>query len=116
MHPCPGNWVAIERAVVYYWPSSRAFSAGITCVNCSLLKLDDCMLWSTSSNTWCTVCDRDCDDDVNHLIIQCPATKDLRVKTFDQIKQMEDDFGKLVLRDPTKIRDTQFCANPMELV
>ena len=28
MHPCPGNWVAIGREVVYYARAANAFSAG----------------------------------------------------------------------------------------
>ena len=36
MHPCPGNWVAIGRAVVYYARADQAFSAGIKCRHCSL--------------------------------------------------------------------------------
>ena len=35
MHPCPGNWVAIGRAVVYYARGDQAFSAGIKCRHCS---------------------------------------------------------------------------------
>ena len=31
MHPYPGNWVAIWRAVVYYACAARSFSAGIKC-------------------------------------------------------------------------------------
>ena len=31
MHPCPGNWVAIGRAVVYYARVAHALSAGIKC-------------------------------------------------------------------------------------
>ena len=34
MHPYPGNWVAIGRAVVYYALATRAFSAGIRCWHC----------------------------------------------------------------------------------
>ena len=34
MHPCPGNWVAIGRVVVYHaWPA-HAFCAGIKCCHC----------------------------------------------------------------------------------
>ena len=29
MHPCPGNWVAIGRAVVNYAYAAHTFSAGI---------------------------------------------------------------------------------------
>ena len=29
MHPCPENWVAIGRAVVYYARAAHSFSAGI---------------------------------------------------------------------------------------
>ena len=31
MHPCPGNWVAIGRTVVYNARADQAFSAGIKC-------------------------------------------------------------------------------------
>ena len=36
MHPCPGIWVEIGRAVVYYARAARAFSAGIKCRHCTL--------------------------------------------------------------------------------
>ena len=35
MHQCPGKWVAIGRAVVYYARAAHAFSAGIKCRHCS---------------------------------------------------------------------------------
>ena len=35
MQPCPGNWVAIRRAVVYYAQPAHTFSAGIKCGHCS---------------------------------------------------------------------------------
>ena len=31
MNPCPGNWVAIGRVVVYYAQAAHTFSAGIKC-------------------------------------------------------------------------------------
>ena len=34
MHPYPGNWMAIERAVVCHAWATRAFSAGIKCRHC----------------------------------------------------------------------------------
>ena len=34
MHPYPGNWVAIRRAVVYYAWAAHEFSAGIKCRHC----------------------------------------------------------------------------------
>ena len=34
VHPRPGNWVAIESAVVYHIRAARAFSAGIKCRHC----------------------------------------------------------------------------------
>ena len=34
MHPCPGNWVAIGHAVVYFAQADHAFSAGIKCRHC----------------------------------------------------------------------------------
>ena len=40
MHPYPGSWVAIERAVVYYGWAARAFSAGIKCRHCITARPD----------------------------------------------------------------------------
>ena len=37
MHPCPGNWVGIGHAVMYYVRSARAFSAGIKCRHCTYI-------------------------------------------------------------------------------
>ena len=34
MHPCPENWLAIRRAVLYYARAAQAFSAGIECRHC----------------------------------------------------------------------------------
>ena len=34
VHPCPGNWVAIERLVVHYTRSDHPFGAGIKCRHC----------------------------------------------------------------------------------
>ena len=39
MHPYPGNWVAIGRAVVYYVWTAREFSAGIKFRHCSYITL-----------------------------------------------------------------------------
>ena len=36
MHPCPGNWVEIGRAVMYHARGDQAFSAGIKCWHCTL--------------------------------------------------------------------------------
>ena len=35
MDPCPGNWAAIGRAVVYYVWAAQALSAGIKCPHCT---------------------------------------------------------------------------------
>ena len=35
MHSCPGNWYAIESAIVYYARAVYVFSAGIKCRYCS---------------------------------------------------------------------------------
>ena len=35
MHLCPGNVVAIGRAVVYHGRAAHTFSAGIICRHCS---------------------------------------------------------------------------------
>ena len=34
MHPCPRNWVAIGRAIVFHARGDQAFSAGIKCRHC----------------------------------------------------------------------------------
>ena len=34
-YPCPGNWLAIEHAVMYYAQAAHVFSAGIKCWHCS---------------------------------------------------------------------------------
>ena len=34
MHPCPGNWVTIGRAVVYYARAAQASSAEFKCRLC----------------------------------------------------------------------------------
>ena len=39
MHQCPGNWVAIGHAVVYYARAAHAFSAGIKYLYC---RTDSC--------------------------------------------------------------------------
>ena len=38
MHPCPGSWVAIGRAVVYYGGASQAFSVEIKRWHCISLR------------------------------------------------------------------------------
>ena len=35
LHPCPGNWVTVWRAVMYRARTAHAFSAGIECRHCS---------------------------------------------------------------------------------
>ena len=36
MHPCPGNWMTIGHAVVYFAQAAHSFSAGIKCRHCSI--------------------------------------------------------------------------------
>ena len=45
MHMCPGNWVTIERAVVYYVQAAHASSAGIKCRHCIHLSF---VIWYQS--------------------------------------------------------------------
>ena len=51
MHPCPGNWVAIGCAGVYYARASHAFSAGIKCQHCSDASLPAAVS-ETGSSQW----------------------------------------------------------------
>ena len=44
MRPCPGNWVAIGRTVVYYALAAHTFSAGITCQHCMCVIHDRYMI------------------------------------------------------------------------
>ena len=46
MHPCPGNWVAIGRAVEYYALATHAFSAGMKCRHCTLHMFHTCRITS----------------------------------------------------------------------
>ena len=39
MHPYPGNWMAIGRAVVYYAWATRTFSGGNNCRHCTSLDV-----------------------------------------------------------------------------
>ena len=39
MHLCPGNWVVIGRAVVYYARDAHTFSAEIKCPHCTCTLL-----------------------------------------------------------------------------
>ena len=47
MHLCPGNLVAIGRAVVYYARAAHTFSAGIKCRHCRLYAYDFQMVFMT---------------------------------------------------------------------
>ena len=38
MHACPGNWLAIGRAVGYNARTAHAFGAGIECRHCTHFK------------------------------------------------------------------------------
>ena len=46
MPPCPGNWMSIGRAVVYYARAAHAVCVGIKCWHCmyqqSSLKVEKC--------------------------------------------------------------------------
>ena len=39
VHPCAGNWVAIERLVGHYARAAHAFGAGIKCRHCRYLGI-----------------------------------------------------------------------------
>ena len=44
MHPCPGNWVAIGHAVVYFARAANTLSAGIKCRHCRLVLISSVSL------------------------------------------------------------------------
>ena len=41
MHPCPGDWVAIEYVVVYFAQGAHEFSAGIKCWHYTVTVISD---------------------------------------------------------------------------
>ena len=51
VHPCPGNWVAIRRTVLYFARAAHAFSTQIKCWHCICHK-NKAKLFSTSHLTF----------------------------------------------------------------
>ena len=45
MHPCPGNWVAIGRAVMYLARAAKIFSAGFKCRHCNCTTFTTTRPW-----------------------------------------------------------------------
>ena len=70
MYPCPGNWVAIGHAVVYYARVAQAFSAGI--------KFRHCML---------SICNQEIDS-MQHMFQNCEVSKALWAEVNNWIVEL----------------------------
>ena len=72
--------------------------------NCSLLKDSDYRLKNLSfSNKVCSECDLGIREDVNHLVMQCPAFEGDRAEMFDLLNTIEDEYVKMALLDHQNI-------------
>ena len=61
---------------------------------CNLLKSDDIRLKNlTSSNRWCELSEFSKVEDVRHLILDCPATQEIRDLMFQKVDDLGDGHG-----------------------
>ena len=64
----------------------------------SLLKVDDVRLMSLPANEkFSSVCDLGAYDDAYHMIMQCPTIQLACNRMFDDLKNVQDGAGQLVL-------------------
>ena len=100
-HTCihaKGNCVAFGRVVVYTAWDAHIFSAGIKCWHCSLLRADDVRLkGSPIASRFCTSCDLAVEDDMQHLIMQCPKWQTERTSFLTEISSIADGSGQTLL-------------------
>ena len=71
--------------------------------NASRLKANDYSLKnSTHGRRMCIVCDLGIEENVNHIIMQCPANEMIRNEMFDAILVLPNDVGRELLADPNQ--------------
>ena len=54
---------------------------------------------STHGRRMCIVCDLGIEENVNHIIMQCPANEMIRNEMFDAILVLPNDVGRELLAD-----------------
>ena len=70
----------------------------------SLLKSDDYKLKSlTPSNRVCNNCDLYGPEDIKHLLKQCPATEDNRVKLYHKLYLIDSSIRERVKNEPQQV-------------
>ena len=81
--------------------------------NCSLLKDSDYRLKNLSfSNKVCSECYLGIREDVNHLVMQCPAFEEDRAEMLDLLNTIEDDYVKTALLDHQNIFNVLMGKQP----
>ena len=71
--------------------------------NASRLKADDHSLKnSTHGRRMCIKCDPGIEENVNHIIMQCPANDMIRNEMFDAILMLPNDVGRELLADTSQ--------------
>ena len=93
-------------------PSFKLLMAKLVC-NCSLLKDSDYRLKNLSfSNKVCSECYLGIREDVNHLVMQCPAFEGDRAEMLDLLNTIEDDYVKTALLDHQNIFNVLMGKQP----
>ena len=81
--------------------------------NFSLLKDSDYRLKNLSfSNKVCSECYLSIREDVNHLVMQCPAYEGDRAGMFDLLNTIEDDYVKIALLDQQNVFNVLMVKQP----
>ena len=83
--------------------------------NCSLLKDSDYRLKNLSfSNKVCTECYLGIREDVNHLVMQCPAYEGDRTEMFDLLNTIDDQYVRIALDDNQNIFNVLMGKQPID--
>ena len=89
--------------------------ASLVC-GASNLKCDDYRLKHRSFlSKSCTMCNLAAYEDVNHLVMSCPATSALRTNLFDEIILTDENNGIWQRIDPEKRLETLLGGNPLDI-
>ena len=72
--------------------------------NASKLKSDDFMLEKATFGTrMCIECDLGIEENVKHIVMQCPAYENIRREMLDKIADLQNDIGTMVLAEHGEI-------------
>ena len=70
----------------------------------SLLKSDDTrLIGGFSSNRTCTKCDLYILEDIRHLVMQCPAVNEIRLRMYRKINEVYSDFEEVCREQPEDV-------------